>query len=724
MRDLLAPSPLPWGKMCVLSGIMAVQGFALTHVWPSLIWFFQELLCPYHPFQSSCSDELNWDIGGSEDPNALTSLNATLSGDFGSPSSFSPAVLSRPDNEHGLPWSNQEVVIGRDPVIASGAVSALFFLGQAIGAGLLLRLSEAWGRKTLLLLCLALTSVLMVASPFSGGFWSMAILRFCLGLACGYGPVVLVYFHEILRGDTEDIRARGWAVLATGWTMGAILGPLAGAYLIYPVQQHSSMWENDSDLQKLFIALPFLGPGLFGAGLGCVTFAALKALLRESLPAHERRPLWEEDDASEYSMHLPWSAYGREPEGGARHHSMMASHWARIPGTWAVSSSVLLSKEATQVLGPSSSLFLYDNPKFAARLEPTVARPLQPPSLEDALTSEDAPQPETASIQFSSSFTPKPKARRSISQERLMSEEWSSGGYVSAPPQLFSTAGKEAARTALDSGAGRTLPPQVLSRMLKAAAHGVAPPSPTISMRKSVGRRSNSRSTSRDLRSNRSSQSSSRGGRGLVVVSPPPEEQALLQRQVDMKESDSGASSGCKMAAAMMLYGFVQAAQSGLEETVGLWTARDQQWTPARTGLTQSGGLLVALCFMRMWIPHKVSERKLRWIFVITGLCWMAVVGALGPAQHAEWFESAPTLLASMLVLRALCGAFMVGASSALVPGGPWPGSEATLVGIMQAVGVVGISMILTYVHPSPSIAYGSLACVGAGLVMAVGSSG
>ncbi|MBV8534454.1 MAG: MFS transporter, partial [Alphaproteobacteria bacterium] len=109
-------------------------------------------------------------------------------------------------------------------------VFAAFLLAQAVSIPTYGRLADLFGRKRVLLSGIGL---FLLGSVLCGCAWDMPSLigaRAVQGLGAGsLIPVSLTIFGDIY---TPSERARVQGVLSAAWTIAAVLGPVAGAFLI------------------------------------------------------------------------------------------------------------------------------------------------------------------------------------------------------------------------------------------------------------------------------------------------------------------------------------------------------------------------------------------------------------------------------------------------------------------------------------------------------------
>jgi MFS transporter, AAHS family, 4-hydroxybenzoate transporter len=111
-----------------------------------------------------------------------------------------------------------------------GAIFSATLLGTALGAVLLGRLADRYGRRKLIVAAVALFGLMTLACAWAWDFTSLLVLRFVAGLGLGGAiPNFLAYASEY-----APARARSTIVVFTLWGFpaGAVLGGLASAPLI------------------------------------------------------------------------------------------------------------------------------------------------------------------------------------------------------------------------------------------------------------------------------------------------------------------------------------------------------------------------------------------------------------------------------------------------------------------------------------------------------------
>ncbi|ACP46602.1 major facilitator superfamily MFS_1 [Sulfolobus islandicus Y.G.57.14] len=141
---------------------------------------------------------------------------------------------------------------------------AIFFLGAFVGAIIFNYIGDSVGRRTALIINMAITSITLLLIPFSPNILTFGILRFIAGV--GVGPeAILVLDVLITEFFPSTVRGRALAIGYTAaWTAPIVVAILA--YLLLPHKYILYGW------QWLFII----------GGLGILTIIPFRFLIPES----------------------------------------------------------------------------------------------------------------------------------------------------------------------------------------------------------------------------------------------------------------------------------------------------------------------------------------------------------------------------------------------------------------------------------------------------------
>ena len=145
-----------------------------------------------------------------------------------------------------------------------GFISAAYPLGQFIGAPILGRFSDRFGRKPLLLFSIAGTFLSLLMLGFARSIVVIMISRFLDGLTGGNITVAQAYISDV---TDEKSRAKGMGMIGAAFGLGFILGPASGGFL--------SQWG-------------YAVPAFVSAGLSFLNLLMISILLPESLPKEKR----------------------------------------------------------------------------------------------------------------------------------------------------------------------------------------------------------------------------------------------------------------------------------------------------------------------------------------------------------------------------------------------------------------------------------------------------
>ena len=166
---------------------------------------------------------------------------------------------------------------GATPAIA-GLIFSSYPLMQVIAAPIIGRLSDAWGRKPVLLFSIAGTASALVLLGLSNSIWMLFASRMLDGVTGGNISVAQAYMTDV---TSEKDRGQAFGLVGAAFGIGFILGPATGGVL----SQYGQM------------VAPFVAATLALGNLLLVAF-----VLPESLSA-ERRAQVRAEPAKGFSVH-------------------------------------------------------------------------------------------------------------------------------------------------------------------------------------------------------------------------------------------------------------------------------------------------------------------------------------------------------------------------------------------------------------------------------------
>jgi MFS transporter, DHA1 family, tetracycline resistance protein len=152
---------------------------------------------------------------------------------------------------------------GATPFV-TGLIFSSYPLMQVLAAPFLGRLSDAWGRKPVLLVSIAGTVAALLLLGFARSIWMLFASRMLDGLTGGNISVAQAYMTDI---TSEKDRGKAFGLVGAAFGIGFILGPVSGG-LLSAVNQHL--------------------PAFIAAGLAVINLLLVLFILPESLSPERR----------------------------------------------------------------------------------------------------------------------------------------------------------------------------------------------------------------------------------------------------------------------------------------------------------------------------------------------------------------------------------------------------------------------------------------------------
>lgn len=192
----------------------------------------------------------------------------------------------------------------------TGLLVASYAAAQLVGAPLLGRLSDRYGRRPLLLVSLFGTFVGFILLGVANTLWLLFAARLLDGLTGGNISVAQAYITDV---TDEKNRARGLGLIGAAFGLGFIIGPAAGAFLS---RIGSGLAFAEGPLAGL--TWRFALPALAAAALALFNLVAVYRWLPESLDAARRAALTR-NGRPEISLQALRAAFARPAVGPLLH---------------------------------------------------------------------------------------------------------------------------------------------------------------------------------------------------------------------------------------------------------------------------------------------------------------------------------------------------------------------------------------------------------------------
>ncbi|KAF9266382.1 major facilitator superfamily transporter [Marasmius fiardii PR-910] len=172
----------------------------------------------------------------------------------------------------------------------AGLIESLFFVTEALTVLYWSRTSDYIGRKPVLLIGLAGSTMSMLCFGLSRTFWALVVSRCLTGLLNGNIGVM-----KSTMGDVTDNtnRAEGFALLPVVWSFGATVGPLLGGYFARPQDRFPNVFKG-----RFWRDFPYFLPCLVASSYILTVFLISLVFLKESAPRRRRIASTDSNDTS------------------------------------------------------------------------------------------------------------------------------------------------------------------------------------------------------------------------------------------------------------------------------------------------------------------------------------------------------------------------------------------------------------------------------------------
>ncbi|MCC5870041.1 MAG: MFS transporter [Gammaproteobacteria bacterium] len=161
-------------------------------------------------------------------------------------------------------------LMGASPAMITSVI-AVYSLTQLIATPFWGRLSDAYGRRPILMISMLGAVIGYVMLAMAESLWMLFVARALGGLMAGNISAAFAYVTDI---SSEKDRARSLGLIGAAFGLGFTLGPALGGLLA----------GNDPDSARVLL------PAIVAAVLSLVAFLGAWWFLDESLPSEQRKP--------------------------------------------------------------------------------------------------------------------------------------------------------------------------------------------------------------------------------------------------------------------------------------------------------------------------------------------------------------------------------------------------------------------------------------------------
>lgn len=143
-----------------------------------------------------------------------------------------------------------------NPGTAYSVLQFCFVFGATICPPFIGQLSDKFGRKLVLLLCLFLVACTYFLQSLATDFWTFAVARFLSGVSAGLRPVAIAYISDVVHEENLRCKLITSLSLVSAFSVG--LGPAFGAHLASIDRSFPFIFVMLSSMLCFFLTLFFL----------------------------------------------------------------------------------------------------------------------------------------------------------------------------------------------------------------------------------------------------------------------------------------------------------------------------------------------------------------------------------------------------------------------------------------------------------------------------------
>jgi MFS family permease len=188
---------------------------------------------------------------------------------------------------------DKDAALSRQISELSGILVAAFPLAQFATSMLWARLADSWGRRSVILIGLALSAIANFAFGFSRSFWGLIFWRTIAGIANGNVGVMRTMTAEIVK--ERKYQTKAFLLLPLVFNSGMVFGLAVGGVLADPITNMAWAfgpsgvfnWAHGEKGVGWAVSYPYALPAMFNASLLVFSLALAVGALRETLPGRE-----------------------------------------------------------------------------------------------------------------------------------------------------------------------------------------------------------------------------------------------------------------------------------------------------------------------------------------------------------------------------------------------------------------------------------------------------
>ncbi len=178
---------------------------------------------------------------------------------------------------HNTAWLGSGVGEAVPIVLFGGLLGTVYSLLQFLAAPIWGQLSDRFGRKPILLLCIAGIALSYIGWFFAGSFLVLILSRILGGIMAGN---ISAATAAVADTTTDKTRSKGMAIVGIAFGLGFILGPALGGL--------SSLWDLSVTWPAFPGLHPFSLPALIALVLSVINLVYVARFFRETLPPDRR----------------------------------------------------------------------------------------------------------------------------------------------------------------------------------------------------------------------------------------------------------------------------------------------------------------------------------------------------------------------------------------------------------------------------------------------------